>query len=91
MWRAIVGASLFVLFGAVVAMPASAANEDGDGIIEAGSWRVSKFNTREEDCAAWARVETSPYAIRRSTTKGGATCLETLIGDKSSQPLAERY
>ena len=36
MWRAIVGASLFVLFGAVIALPASAANEDGDGIIEAG-------------------------------------------------------
>ena len=32
----IVGAFLFVLFGAVVALPASAANEDGDGIIEAG-------------------------------------------------------
>jgi len=36
MWRAIVGASLFALCGAVIALPASAANEDGDGIIEAG-------------------------------------------------------
>ena len=36
MLRAIVGASLFALFGAVAALPASAANEDGDGIIEAG-------------------------------------------------------
>ncbi len=36
MWRAIVGASLFVLFGAVIALPASAAPKAGDGIIEAG-------------------------------------------------------
>ncbi len=28
---------------------------------------MSKFNTREEDCATWARVETSPYEIRGST------------------------
>lgn len=28
---------------------------------------MSKFTTREEDCAAWARVETSPYENRRST------------------------
>ncbi len=36
MWRAIVGAFLFVLFGAVVALPASAEPKTGDGIIEPG-------------------------------------------------------
>jgi len=36
MSRPIVGAFLFVFIGAVAALPASAANEDGDGIIEAG-------------------------------------------------------
>ncbi len=36
MWRAIGGAILFVFFGAVAALPASAAPKAGDGIIEAG-------------------------------------------------------
>ncbi len=36
MSRTVVRAFLFVFFGAVAALPASAANEDGDGIIEAG-------------------------------------------------------
>jgi len=36
MSRPIVGAILFVLFGAVIALPASAAPKAGDGIIEAG-------------------------------------------------------
>ncbi len=36
MWLAIVGAFLFVLFGAVIALPASAEPKVGDGIIEAG-------------------------------------------------------
>ncbi len=52
MWRAIVGAFLFVLFGAVVAMPASAANEDGDGIIEAG----------EDETSELARAAQNPVA-----------------------------
>ncbi len=36
MWCAIVGAFLFVLFGAVIVLPASAEPKVGDGIIEAG-------------------------------------------------------
>ena len=36
MSHATVGAFLFAFLGAIVALPASAANEDGDGIIEAG-------------------------------------------------------
>ncbi len=52
MLRAIVGASLFVLFGAVIALPASAANEDGDGIIEAG----------EDATAELARAAQNPVA-----------------------------
>ncbi len=50
--RAIVGASLFVLFGAVIALPASAANEDGDGIIEPG----------EDATAELARAAQNPVA-----------------------------
>ena len=52
MLRAIVGASLFVLFGAVIALPASAANEDGDGIIEPG----------ENETAELARAAQNPLA-----------------------------
>jgi hypothetical protein len=52
MSRAIVGASLFVLFGALVALPASAANEDGDGIIEPG----------EDATAELARAVQNPVA-----------------------------
>ena len=52
MLRAIVGASLFVLFGAVFALPASAANEDGDGIIEPG----------EDATAELARAAQNPVA-----------------------------
>ncbi len=52
MSRAIVGAFLFVLIGAVVALPASAANEDGDGIIEAG----------ENETAELARAAQNPVA-----------------------------
>lgn len=52
MLRAIVGASLFVLFGAVIALPASAANEDGDGIIEPG----------EDATAELARAAQNPVA-----------------------------
>ncbi|MHA1528468.1 MAG: neuromedin U [Alphaproteobacteria bacterium] len=36
MLRAIAGAFLFALCGAVIALPAAAANKDGDGTIEAG-------------------------------------------------------
>lgn len=36
MTHAIVGVFLFAFLGAIAALPASAANEDGDGIIEAG-------------------------------------------------------
>ncbi len=52
MWRTIVGASLFILLGAVVALPASAANEDGDGIIEPG----------EDETAELARAVQNPIA-----------------------------
>ncbi len=52
MSRAIVGAFLFVLFGAVIALPASAANEDGDGIIEPG----------EDATAELARSAQNPVA-----------------------------
>jgi hypothetical protein len=52
MLRAIVGVSLFVLFGAIAALPASAANEDGDGIIEPG----------EDETAELARAVQNPVA-----------------------------
>ncbi len=52
MWRTIVGASLFILLGAVVALPASAANEDGDGIIEPG----------EDETSELARAAQNPVA-----------------------------
>ncbi len=52
MWRAIVGASLFVFVGAFIALPASAANEDGDGIIEPG----------EDATAELARAAQNPLA-----------------------------
>jgi hypothetical protein len=52
MWRAIVGAFLIVFFGAFVALPASAANEDGDGIIEPG----------EDATAELARAVQNPVA-----------------------------
>ena len=52
MLRAIVGASLFVLFGAVIALPASAANEDGDGIIEAGEDATAELATAAQNPVA---------------------------------------
>ena len=52
MWRAIGGAILFVLFGAVIALPALAASKAGDGIIEAG----------ENETGELARAAQNPVA-----------------------------
>ena len=52
MSHAIVGAFLFAFLGAIAALPASAANEDGDGIIEPG----------ENETAELARAAQNPLA-----------------------------
>ena len=52
MSHAIVGAFLFAFLGAIAALPASAANEDGDGIIEPG----------EDETAELARAAQNPVA-----------------------------
>ncbi len=52
MKSSVVRACLFLYFGVVLSLPASAANEDGDGIIEAG----------ENETGELARAAQNPVA-----------------------------